>query len=88
MCEVLYTIEEGGYWNLGIFDEWSEKNLMLLCEAQALPYIASKNKVRLTKDIKAAAVMFHSGVIWDAILSGYVSTSYKLKLPKCFPNRF
>lgn len=89
MCEVLYTEIEGGKWKLAILDEWSEENLMKLCEAQRKPYIDLWHKVRLTDGHKAAAVMFHNGTIWDAILSGYVRTSWKkCLLPKCYPLAF
>ncbi len=91
MCEVLYTETEGGEWKLAILDEWSEENLMKLCEAQALPCIEPYHKVRLTGGYKAAAVMFHNGLIWDAILSGYCRATNKYPnrgLAKCYPFRF
>ena len=89
MCEVLYTEVEGGEWKLAILDEWSEENLMKLCEAQALPYIDPYHLVRLTEGYKAAAVMFHNGLIWDTILSGHTPIkSTGRGLAKCYPLRF
>ena len=89
MCEVLYTESEGGQWQLATLDEWSEENLMKLCEAQAKSCIDPYHKVRLTDGYKAAAIMFHNGTIWDAILSGYTTISWKhLRLPKSWPHSF
>ena len=87
MCEILYTEEEGGPWKIGKLDKWSEEGLKKLCEVQALTYIEPYHRVRLTEGIKAAAVMFHDGLIWDSILSGYC-TYKKRGLPKCFLLRF
>lgn len=91
MCEVLYTDTEGGEWKLAILDEWSEENLMKLCEAQAKPCVDPYHKVRLTNGCKAAAVMFHNGLVWDAILSAYDRATNKWPdrgLAKCYLYRF
>jgi len=60
------------------------------CEMQSLDYIDPYHRVTLTdgfKTIYAAAVFFHDGTIWDAILSGYDTFKLftnKRRLPKCF----
>ena len=87
MCEVLYTESEGGQWQLAVLDEWSEENLKLLCEAQKKGCVDSHHRVRLTGGYKAAAVLFHDGLIWDAILSGY-DTRSRRGLPRSFPNAY
>ena len=90
MCKVLYTKEEDGEWLLANLDEWSEENLKLLCEAQRKDCIDPYHRVRLTDGYKAAAVMFHDGLVWDAILSRYDRATNKYPdrgLAKCYPFR-
>ena len=87
MCEVLYTEKEGDFWKVARVD-MSEEDLMKICEAQAKSCIDPYHRVGLTNGYKAAAIMFHNGTIWDAILSGYDSIGCRRTLPKCWPNRF
>jgi len=82
MCEVLYTDYEGGLWRRLKCKYWSEEEIKRICEAQKLDHIDSYNRVKLPGNcdveyIEAAAVMFHDGFIWDAILSGYDTCSRK-----------
>lgn len=96
MSEILYTEREGGKWIVGKLN-MSEERIMKWCETQMKDCIDSFHKVTISDGdmtIKATAIMFHSGVIWDAILSGYSRISmgrefnYPYILPKCFPHRF
>jgi|LGVE01.1.fsa_nt_gb hypothetical protein len=82
MANVLYTDEEGGYWKSASFDDMSEEGIQKLCEVQKLSNIKSSHRVHLTNGIKAAAVLFYDGRIWDAILSRYDTTSRR-GLAKC-----
>ena len=91
MCEVLYTEREGGIWKLGKFPGWVEKDLKKFCEHQSIYCVDSYHKVDLPNGIKAAAVLFHDGLIWDAIFSGYDilrGWRRKKRLPKCLPFAF
>ena len=89
MCEVLYTRYEGGLWKRLKVKYWSEEHLKKLCESQCIEEVDPYNKIRLPvmDDIEAAAVMFHDGLIWDAILSAY-DTMRVRGLPRCFPLAF
>ena len=94
MSKILYTLREGGEWlyaNLLI----SEEEIHKQCIEQRLDRVQSSNKVIVvTKHttIIASAIMFHNGVVWDAILSGYtritLGRKFSYLLPKCYPYRF
>lgn len=84
---VLYTEVEGGPWEPYYSMFCSERELKRICEAYARPNEEPTNRVLLPGNIKACAVLFHDGVIWDAILSGY-DTKRRRGLPKCYPKRY
>jgi len=88
MSNIYYTEAEGGvirHCTINISQERQKK----LCEAQALNIVDPYHKVTLSDGnitIKASAVFFLDGYIWDAILSGYdTMRGYRRnrRLPKC-----
>jgi len=74
--DIYYTEREGGsiiHSKIKI----SQERQKTWCEAQALNEIDPYHRVTISDGnttIKAAAVFFLDGYIWDAILSGYDST--------------
>ena len=92
MYDIYYAESEGGmilHSKINI----SQERQMKWCEAQALDRLDSYHKVTLSDGnitIKASAVFFLNGLIWDSILSGYDTfrdiARHKGKycrLPKC-----
>ena len=88
MYDIFYTEREGGKI-LQSRINISQERQKIWCEAQAKDIIDSYHKVILSDGntlIKASAVFFLDGYIWDAILSGYdTMRGYRKskRLPKC-----
>ena len=91
MHDIFYTCSEGGHIHHKMIN-LSQERQKAQCETQALDMIWSFHRVTLSDGnitIKAAAVFFLDGLIWDAILSGYDTFRHiKVSGKRVLPNYF